>query len=569
MKKSILLIVCFPFLIHAQSNFAPLNESYYHWIDRYEIKSGKVLPHVFTSVKPYKRSEIVSFADSVNQMGLFTSATDKFNLEYLNNDNWEWSRAETSDSRKPFLKHLYKKKSDFLYADIPDFDLHVSPVLYVGGGKDSRSEETLFINTRGVEVRGMIDRKLGFYTYLSENQTQLPLYVSETVQNDTSLSFYPVIPHEGFWKDFKENQGYDFFQARGYITFEATRHINLQFGHDRFNIGNGYRSLIYSDYAPPAWFLKGNLKIWKLNYFYLLNQFTADVSGNSGGLTSVSGGYPQKFMALHHISINIGKKFNLGLFESVVFNSDGSGDFRIDYLNPVIFYRAIEQQNGSSDNVLLGLDFKWNAIQKIQVYGQLVLDEFLLENIKEGNGWWANKWGIQFGAKYVDAFGVPNLDFQVETNVVRPYTYSHSTKYGSYSNYNQAVAHPLGANFSEYIGIMRYQPFTRLNITGKLIYFNKGRDTDDYNFGGDILKNNRYRKTYSSDPNFGNTLSQGVTNTVLYGSLLTSYQVKHNLFIDATLLLRKSESDVPVFDTNSIVTSLALRWNIAARHYEF
>nr|MCU0397196.1 hypothetical protein [Cyclobacteriaceae bacterium] len=387
MKKSILLIVCFPFLIHAQSNFAPLNESYYHWIDRYEIKSGKVLPQVFTSVKPYKRSEIVSFADSVNQMGLFTSATDKFNLEYLNNDNWEWSRAETSDSRKPFLKHLYKKKSDFLYADIPDFDLHVSPVLYVGGGKDSRTEETLFINTRGVEVRGMIDRKLGFYTYLSENQTQLPLYVSETVQNDTSLSFYPVIPHEGFWKDFKENQGYDFFQARGYITFEATRHINLQFGHDRFNIGNGYRSLIYSDYAPPAWFLKGNLKIWKLNYFYLLNQFTADVSGNSGGLTSVSGGYPQKFMALHHISINIGKKFNLGLFESVVFNSDGSGDFRIDYLNPVIFYRAIEQQNGSSDNVLLGLDFKWNAIQKIQVYGQLVLDEFLLENIKEGNGW--------------------------------------------------------------------------------------------------------------------------------------------------------------------------------------
>nr|MCU0398314.1 hypothetical protein [Cyclobacteriaceae bacterium] len=215
------------------------------------------------------------------------------------------------------------------------------------------------------------------------------------------------------------------------------------------------------------------------------------------------------------------------------------------------------------------LDFKWNAIQKIQVYGQLVLDEFLLENIKEGNGWWANKWGVQFGAKYVDAFGVPNLDFQVETNIVRPYTYSHSTKYGSYSNYNQAVAHPLGANFSEYIGIMRYQPFPRLNITGKLIYFNKGRDTDDYNFGGDILKNNRYRKTYSSDPNFGNTLSQGVTNTVLYGSLLTSYQVKHNLFIDATLLLRKSESDVPVFDTNSIVTSLALRWNIAARHYEF
>jgi hypothetical protein len=40
----------------------------------------------------------------------------------------------------------------------------------------------------------------------------------------------PVIPHEGFWKDFKDGKGVDFFHARGYFTFDATRHINLQFG---------------------------------------------------------------------------------------------------------------------------------------------------------------------------------------------------------------------------------------------------------------------------------------------------------------------------------------------------
>lgn len=572
MRKVLLLItVLQPFLLAAQSNYIPLNEAYYHWIDRYEIKTGGILPHLFTSVKPYKRSDVISFLDSANQLNVFPSTSDKFNLEYLNNDSWEWSGSETNDSRKPILKHLYKKKSDLAYVDKPDFDLHVNPVLYLGAGKDSRFDENLFMNTRGVEMRGVVDKKLGFYTYLSDNQIRLPLFISETIKNDTSRGYYPVIPHEGFWKSFKENQGYDFFQARGHISFEATKHINIQFGHDRFFVGNGYRSLIYSDFSTPGWFIKGNVKVWKLNYMFLLNQFTADVQGNSGGLTSMQGGYPNKFVALHHFSLNIGRKLNIGVFEAVVFSPDETekSTFRLDYLNPIIFYRAIEQQNGSSDNVLLGMDFKWNAIKGIQFYGQFVLDEFVLDNIKDGNGWWANKFAIQVGAKYVDAFGLSNLDFQGEVNIVRPYTYSHSTKYGSYSNYKQPIAHPLGANFKEFIGVARYQPIPRLNLVGKLIYIQTGRDTTGFNFGGDILKSNRSRNTYLTDSNFGNTIAQGVGNTIVLATFTASFQVKHNLFLDATAVLRKSESDVPSFTSNSAITSLALRWNIAQRLYEF
>src|SRR5690606_8607867 len=229
-----------------------------------------------------------------------------------------------------------------------------------------------------------------------------------------------VVPHEGFWKRYKDGAGVDFLQARGYIAFQATKHIDFQFGHDRFFIGNGYRSLIFSDYAPPALFLKGNVKVWKLNYLFLLNQMTADRVRAGGG------GYPNKFVALHHLSMNIGSKFNLGVFESVIFSPDdpsGVDNFRLEYLNPIIFYRAIEQQNGSSDNVMLGFDFKWNALRKLSFYGQFLLDEFVIDHIREGDGWWANKFGVQLGGKYVDAFAVPNLDLQAELNMVRPYTY--------------------------------------------------------------------------------------------------------------------------------------------------
>ncbi|MEX2235756.1 MAG: hypothetical protein WD824_26595 [Cyclobacteriaceae bacterium] len=546
------------FQAHAQSNYAPLNEDYYHWVDRYEIKTGQIVPEIFTAIKPYKRSAIIGYIDSLKESGVFSSSEDLFNYEYLSNDNWEWSGSTTNESQRPLLRHFYKKKSDFYSVSTRDFDLHVNPVTYLGVGKDSRRDDMLFINTRGVEVRGMVDKKVGFYTYLTDNQALLPSYVAD------QMSATGVVPHEGFWKEYKEGEGVDFLQARGYITFEATKSINVQFGHDRFFIGNGYRSLIFSDFSPPSLFLKGNVKVWKLNYLFLLNQMTADNRAVSGG---VSRSYPNKFVALHHLSINIGKKLNVGIFESVIFSPDdsvGTDHFRLEYLNPIIFYRAIEQQNGSSDNVLLGLDFKWNAVRQLSFYGQFMLDEFVIDNIREGNGWWANKFGVQVGGKYVDAFGLQNLDLQGEINLIRPYTYSHHTAYGSYSSYRQPIAHPLGANLKEMVGILRYQPLPRLNLTGKLVFTTVGRDTTGVNWGGDILKSYRTR-----EQEYNNTVAQGVSNDILFGSFTASWQLKHNVFIDAAIILRKSKSAVAFYDNNTSITSLALRWNIPQRLYEF
>lgn len=559
MRILLILVLLVPHLAIAQSTFIPLNEDYYHWVDRYEIKAGSISPALFTTVKPYKRSAVIQYVDSLQTLGLFNSSADQFNFKYLTNDSWEWATSHTNDSRRPILRHFYKKKSDFYSVSTPELDLHVNPVLYVGVGKDSRLDEMLYVNTRGLEVRGMVDRKVGFYTYLADNQAMLPSYASERV------SATGVVPHEGFWKQYKEGSAVDFLHARGYITFEATKNINLQFGHDRFFVGNGYRSLIFSDFSPPALFLKGNVKVWKLNYLFVLNQMTASTDKRQTG--NIFRGYPNKFVALHHLSLNVGKKLNIGVFESVIFSDDdstGTNHFRLEYLNPIIFYRAIEQQNGSTDNVLLGFDLKWNAIRKLSFYGQFLLDEFVINNIREGNGWWANKFAVQAGAKYIDVFGIPNLDLQGEINVIRPFTYSHHSIFGSYTNYRQPIAHPVGANLNEIVGIARYQPTGRLNLTGKLVLTNVGRDTTGVNWGGDVLKDYRSRTQ-----EYNNKIGQGVSNDIIFGSFTATWQLRHNLFVDATAVIRQSKSAVPVYNNNTTVTSLALRWNIAQRFYEF
>jgi hypothetical protein len=551
----------------AQSTNASLNEDYYHWIDRYETKAGRISPELFTTIKPYQRQAIVAYADSLSSKGVFQSRVDLYNLEFLKNDSWEWSRAESSMGKRPVFKSIYKKKSDFLSVDKEDFDLHVNPVLYFSGGKDSRQIDPIWTNTRGIEIRGTVDKKIGFYTFFFDNQSILPQYVTDQI--DSTLA----VPHEGFWKGYKEGVGKDFLQSRAYISFKATKSITLQFGQDRTFIGNGYRSLIFSDFSAPNLFLRANVKIWKINYLYQLNRLTARAYGNTDGLTGTER-FPQKFFAFHHASINIGQKFNVGLFESVIFSpsdSTESDNFDFSYLNPIIFYRAVEQQFGSKDNVLLGIDFKWLVAKKFSLYGQFVLDEFVLSEFKSGGGWWGNKYGFQAGAKWFDVFGASNLDWQVEMNVVRPYTYSHSTPYGGYSNYNQPLAHPAGANFNEFVSIIRYQPIPRLNVIVKTFLTKTGRDAGDENWGWNVLKDNstRNRGISGSDPDTNNRVGQGNAVDILYFDFTTSYMLKHNLFIDFKQVIRKSDSPLAAYNNNTSLTSLTLRLNIAQRSYEF
>jgi hypothetical protein len=124
------------------------------------------------------------------------------------------------------------------------------------------------------------------------------------------------------------------------------------------------------------------------------------------------------------------------------------------------------------------------------------------------------------------------------------------------------------------MGIIRYQPLPRLNVTAKLMLIETGRDETGFNWGGDILKNNSLTVSSVNPPyvrpkSFDNSIAQGVKNDLMLATFTATWQLKHNLFIDGAATIRKSESASAVFNNNTSVTSLALRWNIPQRLYEF
>ncbi|MEL7006364.1 MAG: hypothetical protein AAFN93_27100, partial [Bacteroidota bacterium] len=242
----------------------------------------------------------------------------------------------------------------------------------------------------------------------------------------------------------------------------------------------------------------------------------------------------------HHLDIAITDDFHLGLFESVLHgepDSLGGNDFQVEYLNPLIFYGAVEQQDGSADNVIVGMDFSWDLWKSMQLYGQFTLDELIFSELISNSGWWGNKYGFQLGVKHYD-FLTPTLNWQIEYNQVRPFTYAHDGAFTSYTHYRQPLAHPLGANFRELIVSGSYQPLDRLMLRGTLLLADYGSGpVNGFSIGRDPLINSNNRGI-SSENDFDNRQGQGIQTDLSLIQLIGTYQLYHNLFFDAELTYR-------------------------------
>lgn len=551
----------------AQTTYLQLGQEDYQLLDRLETRSGHLTNEFFTTVKPIARKGAVSFLEEqrTEALGLGLSDIDRYNVEHAISVSGEWATNGDGaiDSRRPWFRTFYKKQPDFFSVNTKDFFLSVNPVLsgqvlVEKTSPDRGTDNPLLSNSRGIELRGMIAKKVGFYTYFSDNQEEVPWFVNDYITS------HQAVPGADYYQTPGNGRKYDYLLARGYIDFAVVRdHINVTAGYDKHFIGDGIRSLFLSDFSSGAAFLRLTTRVWKLNYQNLYLELTPQYTRGADRVLA------HKYATVHHLSVNATKWLNLGLFEAVVFNRPNAYEF--SYLNPIILYRQTERSNGSPDNALLGLNFKAITLKHLQFYGQLLLDEFKFSELTGGKGWWGNKFGIQLGGKYFDAFTVKNLDLQAEVNVVRPFTYTHYDTIANYTNYNQPFAHPLGAGFGEFIGIARYQPVQNLYLTLKGMYYRQGLDSNGTNYGSDIFLNYQDRTVLNpADPEHGYKLINGIKTSTALASLSASYELRENLFIDlgATYRMRRFDNSYAP-DQKTTYFYGGIRLNIARRDYDF
>jgi hypothetical protein len=347
-------------------------------------------------------------------------------------------------------------------------------------------------------------------------------YAKISVIEGIGETYSTIFSPKAFYFKKTSNTNYNYTDIRGRISYTPNHIFNFQAGIDHNFIGEGNRSMLLSDYSKPYPFVQIRSTFGRFEYM-MLYEFLKEKSATSDVFKS-------KYSSSHLISYNITKKLNIGIFESVIFSPKDTTlnrGYDAEYLNPAVFFRPQEYSLGSPDNILLG--FQASAkYEKHTLYTQVLLDEFLLSELKAKSRWWANKYGGQIGVKGRFTNMNQNYFYRLEMNFARPYTYSHASLSQNYGNQGYSLAHPLGANFYEFLAELKWQS-KKWNVKSFLSYYLKGIEKyDGYSYGSDIyLSYNLHKKDYN------NKIGNGTKVNGVHLIVTTSYLIenKNNLQI--------------------------------------
>jgi hypothetical protein len=424
--------------------------------------------------------------------------------------------------RKLFNEHLidYKGTGSTFYADLlPDFTI----------GRNFSEKLTTSMTSLGLQLGGTFGSKFYYNVTGYESSAVLPEYLS------TYINQVGIIPGMAYAKTYKPS-GYDWSYITAVVSYTPIKYLNISAGRDKTFIGDGYRSMLLSDYASPYPFFKLTGTLGNVRYMAMWT-YMNDPAG-----TSQFGIDRKKFGVFHYLDWNISNRLSIGFFDNVIgYFTDDNGakrPFDFNYINPIIFMKPVNNSSDDPDKSLLGATAKYKITNGITVYGQFALNEFHSKDFFSSDGASDNKYGWQLGFRGADLFGVKSLNYLVETNNAKPYTYSARSAIENYSENGEPLAHPWGANFRELVGLLNYT-YNRFDFSGEADYGHYGLDMNELNYGKDIFE------LYTSPAKtFGNYTGQGLTTNMYYleGKVAYLLNPKYNLRIELGGIFRQEQN---------------------------
>ncbi len=446
------------------------------------------------------------------------------------------SARTTWAGRKLLDEHLIEvNQGKFsLYAD-------VLPELQIG--RSTRESTQTWAHSWGVQLGAHVDNKLHVYGNVIYNQSKYPGYVGRYIAQ------HEVIPGQGHVvNSLSPIHQYDWPEFTAAVAYTPNRYLNVSLGYDKNFIGDGYRSLLLSDLSANYFSFKLSGKIGNVQYTsmwaHMRDPFASKtpITYPDGTATDIYNTH--KYGAFQYLDWNASTRLSVGFFQSVLWspnNASGRRGFDMNYLNPIIFMRAVELTNTSSpDKMHLGLNSRYKISNQLTAYGQFLLSEFTAKEFFAGNGYVHNKFAVQLGLRGHNLFDLNRLNFLAEFNTARPHTYQHFTAITNYTHDSQPLAHPLGANFREGIFLLNYG-IKRVELQAQTNWALYGKDPDaGVNYGGNIFKDYTFPARY-----YGNKIGQGLTTHQTFTRLTAAYLInpKSNLRVEASTTFRNEWND--------------------------
>lgn len=419
----------------------------------------------------------------------------------------------------------------------------IEPVLELSTGFQSEPKDKLYNAIFGISATYNYKEKFTISSNILSGYTK-PLETISLLAD--SIGYFPQF---GYFDKNTNNYFLRYFEF--YANYLPAKYLMVSFGKGKKSVGDGYRSMLFSSSNSGTYYFDLGVNAGGFNYTFSVN--------GAKSLDSESPIDKTKWIVYHFMSWNATKWLNLGIFESVTLTRrDSLNNSRfvdLHYLNPMVFTRPIEYSLGSPDNEIIGAFGKLKFLKSHCIYGQFVLDEFKLTEIKDKTGWWANKYSIQIGAKGF----VKDFSYLAEYNHIRPYMYSHNNATTAYVLFSQPVANPYGANLKEFLFQLKYQ---KHEYGAEFIadFVEYGKDYNDkYSLGNNILRPYTEHKD-----DYNNTMCQGQDTKLINITLNLRYQpkilknfyvfsqlgIRHNNDSDNTFMLIGIKTGQIFFDTS-------------------
>ena len=359
---------------------------------------------------------------------------------YLESSQYFLDSTTTKDRMKLGNKIF---EHSLLNVNQDDIQITADPLFnFTLGPTNNDLDYRYYNNVRGFRITGDLSGNFSFETRFYENQFFYPLYLQEksSQRANPQMGVDGIAYGIGRAKRFKD-YGHDASLANGYLSFSPISEINFQIGHGRHFFGDGYRSLLISDYAPDYPYISGQYFLFDKKILYKhVTSWMKNLERIPAASTPEALFIP-KSTSFNQLSYCPNNRFTISLFEGGVYQSfnDQNGVISPDlsFFLPIMGTKAIDAD--TTNNIIYGFNWSFLFFDNLKIYNQIALKSFNFSN------------GFQLGIKWFNPLKISNSFLNIEWNMAPSglYSMSQGQVNQSYSHLGHELAHPLGSGFQE------------------------------------------------------------------------------------------------------------------------
>jgi len=217
-------------------------------------------------------------------------------------------------------------------------------------------------------------------------------------------------------------------------------------GRDKLYWGPGKSgSLILSDIAPPMDMVCFTLNLGRVTatgFFATLDEMKLERTIPFGADSLYPGTVTSRHLSGHRLDVRVARDLEVGLSETVLYGGPDRG-LASGYINPLNFFYSEQWNLKNDDNPMWSVDATWRPRQRLQLYGQFLVDDFQFEH-KTKQDREPQEIAFLLGFHSGDPFGLANTSVTVEYVRVNPWTYNQKLPWNKYVYGKALLGHPLG-----------------------------------------------------------------------------------------------------------------------------